>query len=99
MPLNLIRESRGSRRKTYKLNVLNRKPYLALQSRRQKEAGPHSLHEYSKKTISWRVLITNEVDGVASNEDGGIINELTKKTKRSHILINCMCIDRNLQKK
>lgn len=41
------------------------------------------------------VLIMDEVDGMAGNEDRGGIQELIQLIKNSHIPIICMCNDRN----
>lgn len=45
-----------------------------------------------------RVLIMDEVDGMAGNEDRGGVQELIQLIKTTHIPIICMCNDRNLQK-
>ncbi|XP_058825424.1 replication factor C subunit 1 [Topomyia yanbarensis] len=44
------------------------------------------------------VLIMDEVDGMAGNEDRGGIQELIGLIKESHVPIICMCNDRNHQK-
>jgi hypothetical protein len=45
-----------------------------------------------------RVLLMDEVDGMAGNEDRGGIQELIQLIKNSSIPIVCMCTDRNHQK-
>ncbi|CAG9853876.1 unnamed protein product [Phyllotreta striolata] len=45
-----------------------------------------------------RVLIMDEVDGMAGNEDRGGIQELINLIKTSNVPIICMCNDRNHQK-
>jgi replication factor C subunit 1 len=45
-----------------------------------------------------RVLLMDEVDGMAGNEDRGGIQELIQLIKNSSIPIVCMCNDRNHQK-
>lgn len=53
----------------------------------------------SKDAITKRhVLIMDEVDGMAGNEDRGGIQELISLIKDSSIPIICMCNDRNHQK-
>ncbi|XP_018326325.1 replication factor C subunit 1 [Agrilus planipennis] len=47
---------------------------------------------------SKRVLLMDEVDGMAGNEDRGGIQELVNLIKNTHIPIICMCNDRNHQK-
>lgn len=47
--------------------------------------------EVSKK----RVLLMDEVDGMAGNEDRGGIQELIALIKTTHVPIICMCNDRN----
>lgn len=44
------------------------------------------------------VLLMDEVDGMAGNEDRGGIQELIGLIKESHVPIICMCNDRNHQK-
>lgn len=56
------------------------------------------VHGELKKSSSKRVLIMDEVDGMAGNEDRGGIAELILLIKESHIPIICMCNDRNHQK-
>ncbi|XP_059086267.1 replication factor C subunit 1-like [Tigriopus californicus] len=53
-----------------------------------------SLASGSKK----RVLLMDEVDGMAGNEDRGGIAELIQLVKKSQIPVICMCNDRNHQK-
>ncbi|EFA03814.1 replication factor C subunit 1 [Tribolium castaneum] len=45
-----------------------------------------------------RVLLMDEVDGMAGNEDRGGIQELIQLIKNSSVPIICMCNDRNHQK-
>ncbi|XP_044268822.1 replication factor C subunit 1 [Tribolium madens] len=45
-----------------------------------------------------RVLLMDEVDGMAGNEDRGGIQELIQLIKNSNVPIICMCNDRNHQK-
>lgn len=47
---------------------------------------------------SKRVLLMDEVDGMAGNEDRGGIQELIALIKNTHVPIICMCNDRNHQK-
>ncbi|CAF1657040.1 unnamed protein product [Rotaria magnacalcarata] len=49
-------------------------------------------------TISKYVLIMDEVDGVAGNEDRGGVQELISLIKRSRIPIICICNDRQHKK-
>jgi replication factor C subunit 1 len=61
----------------------------------------YSIAHYSNKSsssISKYVLIMDEVDGVAGNEDRGGIQELISLIKRSRIPIICICNDRQHQK-
>ncbi|XP_062561674.1 replication factor C subunit 1 [Armigeres subalbatus] len=50
------------------------------------------------KVSKKHVLIMDEVDGMAGNEDRGGIQELISLIKDSHVPIICMCNDRNHQK-
>lgn len=45
-----------------------------------------------------RVLLMDEVDGMAGNEDRGGIQELIALIKDTHVPVICMCNDRNHQK-
>jgi len=47
---------------------------------------------------SKRVLLMDEVDGMAGNEDRGGVAELIKLVKNSKVPVICMCNDRNHQK-
>lgn len=59
----------------------------------------HSVASYTNKTsMSNCVLIMDEVDGVAGNEDRGGIQELILLIKRSRIPIICICNDRQHKK-
>uniref|UniRef100_A0A182K0H6 Replication factor C subunit 1 n=1 Tax=Anopheles christyi TaxID=43041 RepID=A0A182K0H6_9DIPT len=49
----------------------------------------------SEKVSSKHVLLMDEVDGMAGNEDRGGMQELIALIKESHIPIICMCNDRN----
>ncbi|XP_055919731.1 replication factor C subunit 1 [Eupeodes corollae] len=61
-----------------------------------------SLHGYfsgNTNVVSKKhVLIMDEVDGMAGNEDRGGIQELILLIKEAHVPIICMCNDRNHQK-
>ncbi|XP_055546783.1 replication factor C subunit 1 [Wyeomyia smithii] len=50
------------------------------------------------KVTHKHVLVMDEVDGMAGNEDRGGIQELIALIKDSHVPIICMCNDRNHQK-
>ena len=50
------------------------------------------------KTSTKRVLLMDEVDGMAGNEDRGGMAELIQLIKGSKIPVICMCNDRNSQK-
>ncbi|XP_068561564.1 replication factor C subunit 1 isoform X2 [Cebidichthys violaceus] len=52
----------------------------------------------SEKVSSKHVLIMDEVDGMAGNEDRGGIQEMIGLIRNSKIPIICMCNDRNHQK-
>ncbi|XP_054634941.1 replication factor C subunit 1 isoform X2 [Dunckerocampus dactyliophorus] len=52
----------------------------------------------SQRVSSKHVLIMDEVDGMAGNEDRGGIQEMIGLIKNSKIPIICMCNDRNHQK-
>ncbi|KAM9330406.1 replication factor C subunit 1 [Gastrophryne carolinensis] len=52
----------------------------------------------SKSVSNKHVLIMDEVDGMAGNEDRGGVQELISLIKNSKIPIICMCNDRNHQK-
>ncbi|XP_061684714.1 replication factor C subunit 1 isoform X2 [Syngnathoides biaculeatus] len=52
----------------------------------------------SQKVSAKHVLIMDEVDGMAGNEDRGGVQELIGLIKNSRIPIICMCNDRNHQK-
>ncbi|XP_048364941.1 replication factor C subunit 1 isoform X2 [Sphaerodactylus townsendi] len=52
----------------------------------------------STSVSSKHVLIMDEVDGMAGNEDRGGIQELIDLIKRTKVPIICMCNDRNHQK-
>ncbi|CRK98467.1 CLUMA_CG011824, isoform A [Clunio marinus] len=56
------------------------------------------LNGSDSKVSSRHVLIMDEVDGMAGNEDRGGIAELISLIKESHIPIICMCNDRNHSK-
>jgi replication factor C subunit 1 len=59
----------------------------------------HSVaHFTNKSSMSNCVLIMDEVDGVAGNEDRGGIQELISLIKRSRIPIICICNDRQHKK-
>ncbi|CAF0918657.1 unnamed protein product [Adineta ricciae] len=59
----------------------------------------HSVASFAtKSTMSNCVLIMDEVDGVAGNEDRGGIQELILLIKRSRIPIICICNDRQHKK-
>uniref|UniRef100_A0A182PRP7 Replication factor C subunit 1 n=1 Tax=Anopheles epiroticus TaxID=199890 RepID=A0A182PRP7_9DIPT len=49
----------------------------------------------SEKVSSKHVLLMDEVDGMAGNEDRGGIQEMIALIKDSHIPVICMCNDRN----
>ncbi|CAH1183179.1 unnamed protein product [Phaedon cochleariae] len=51
-----------------------------------------------KTTTKKRVLLMDEVDGMAGNEDRGGMDELINLIKNTSIPIVCMCNDRNHQK-
>lgn len=51
-----------------------------------------------KTTDNHRVLLMDEVDGMAGNEDRGGMQELINLIKNTSIPIICMCNDRNHQK-
>lgn len=61
-----------------------------------------SLHGYftggDQRTTIKHVLIMDEVDGMAGNEDRGGVQELIALIKDSSVPIICMCNDRNHQK-
>lgn len=48
-----------------------------------------------QKVTKNHVLVMDEVDGMAGNEDRGGVQELIQLIKSSHIPIICMCNDRN----
>ncbi|KAL7404027.1 hypothetical protein ABVT39_008669 [Epinephelus coioides] len=52
----------------------------------------------SQKVTSKHVLIMDEIDGMAGNEDRGGIQEMISLIKNSKIPIICMCNDRNHMK-
>lgn len=54
-----------------------------------------SLVNYANSESQKRVLIMDEVDGMAGNEDRGGIAELIQLIKATHIPIICICNDRN----
>lgn len=56
------------------------------------------MHGHEKSTSSRHVLLMDEVDGMAGNEDRGGMQELIALIKDSSIPIICMCNDRNHQK-
>ncbi|TMW53346.1 hypothetical protein DOY81_001550, partial [Sarcophaga bullata] len=55
-------------------------------------------HGNSQAVTKKHVLIMDEVDGMAGNEDRGGIQELIALIKESSVPIVCMCNDRNHQK-
>ncbi|XP_036341735.1 LOW QUALITY PROTEIN: replication factor C subunit 1-like [Rhagoletis pomonella] len=55
-------------------------------------------HGQGKEVTKKHVLIMDEVDGMAGNEDRGGIQELIALIKDSSVPIICMCNDRNHQK-
>ncbi|XP_023304020.2 replication factor C subunit 1 [Lucilia cuprina] len=55
-------------------------------------------HGNSQAVTKKHVLIMDEVDGMAGNEDRGGIHELIGLIKESSVPIICMCNDRNHQK-
>nr|XP_023685377.1 replication factor C subunit 1 isoform X3 [Paramormyrops kingsleyae] len=58
-----------------------------------------SFYSGASQTVSSKhVLIMDEVDGMAGNEDRGGIQEMISLIKQSKIPIICMCNDRNHQK-
>ncbi|CAF0797901.1 unnamed protein product [Adineta ricciae] len=58
----------------------------------------YSIAHFTEKSMSKYVLIMDEVDGVAGNEDRGGIQELISLIKRSRIPIICICNDRQHKK-
>lgn len=52
----------------------------------------------SSKVTTKRVLLMDEVDGMAGNEDRGGMQELINLIKGSKVPVICMCNDRNHQK-
>lgn len=55
-------------------------------------------HGQDKSVTKKHVLLMDEVDGMAGNEDRGGIQELIALIKESSVPIICMCNDRNHQK-
>ncbi|XP_011182495.1 replication factor C subunit 1 [Zeugodacus cucurbitae] len=55
-------------------------------------------HGQGKSVTKKHVLLMDEVDGMAGNEDRGGIQELIALIKESSVPIICMCNDRNHQK-
>lgn len=55
-------------------------------------------HEGSKTVTKKHVLIMDEVDGMAGNEDRGGMQELISLIKEASVPVICMCNDRNHQK-
>lgn len=58
----------------------------------------YSVAHFSENSMSKHVLIMDEVDGVAGNEDRGGVQELIALIKRSRIPIICICNDRQHKK-
>jgi replication factor C subunit 1 len=58
----------------------------------------YSIAHFTNQSMSKYVLIMDEVDGVAGNEDRGGIQELISLIKRSRIPIICICNDRQHKK-
>ncbi|XP_053957121.1 replication factor C subunit 1 [Anastrepha ludens] len=55
-------------------------------------------HGEGKKVTKKHVLLMDEVDGMAGNEDRGGVQELIALIKEASVPIICMCNDRNHQK-
>lgn len=79
-------------------NASDTRSKRALKEEVQQLLTNQSLHGYangeSKGTSKRHVLIMDEVDGMAGNEDRGGIAELILLIKESHIPVICMCNDR-----
>ena len=58
----------------------------------------YSIAHFTEKSMLKHVLIMDEVDGVAGNEDRGGIQELIALIKRSRIPVICICNDRQHKK-
>ena len=58
----------------------------------------YSIAHFTEKSMSKHVLIMDEVDGVAGNEDRGGVQELISLIKRSRIPVICICNDRQHKK-
>jgi replication factor C subunit 1 len=86
--------------RAFSSNVLTTVKLLPSRSKKLLEASiadatsSQSLSRTSKK----RILLMDEVDGMAGNEDRGGMAELIHLIKASKIPIICMCNDRNHQK-
>ena len=52
----------------------------------------------TKSLFYHRLLLMDEVDGMAGNEDRGGMGELIQLIKKSKIPVICMCNDRNSPK-
>lgn len=73
-----------------------------LQSQVSELLSNKTLHGYfngnNEKLTEKQVLLMDEVDGMAGNEDRGGIQELINLIKNTSVPIICMCNDRSLQK-
>ena len=76
------------------LNASDTRSKRQLESNLTDALSNKSLSKTSKK----RILLMDEVDGMAGNEDRGGIAELIQLIKLSKIPVICMCNDRNHQK-
>ena len=79
-------------------NASDTRSKRALKEEVQQLLTNQSLKGYAngdKKASRRHVLIMDEVDGMAGNEDRGGVAELIQLIKDSHIPIICMCNDRN----
>ena len=55
-------------------------------------------NNHNNKVNSKRVLLMDEVDGMAGNEDRGGVAELIQLIKKAKVPVIAMCNDRNHQK-
>lgn len=87
---------------TIEFNASDTRSKKLLQTEVSELLSNKTLHGYfngkNKLLTEKQVLIMDEVDGMAGNEDRGGIQELILLIKNSSIPIICMCNDRNHQK-
>ncbi|CAG0921332.1 unnamed protein product, partial [Notodromas monacha] len=80
------------------LNASDTRNKKSLEAEVSEMVSCKALGKDAQKSSSKRVVIMDEVDGMAGNQDRGGVAELIKLVKVSRVPIICICNDRNHQK-